>query len=870
MRMGRVGGIRLRMVSVALLCALPLVALGVYRLTTNARHEERMLRTEMENAANMAAARVDERLRTADALLVALAATVSTEPSRRQSNEQALVRTLANAPSPISNLFLLDTAGTLLAAARTLGPTGDSVRAFANRGYFNIVRQARGLVVGEIRRSMALADRPWVVVLARAIPDASGQFAGVVSLTVRLDSLLSATHMASNLGSPLVTIFDSSGVVLALSEGADSIVGQQRFPAGSLHDSSGSGDLRDLDGQIRLTGFTRTTTAPWMIRLGMVPSARDARLNAGMREDAALLFLAISLAVLMAYLVGLRVTQPIAALANAARAFERGETGTRAVVAGPREIRLLGSAFNQMAETVERRTAALADSERRYRFLFDSNPLPMWAWDADTMQIMAVNDAAVETYGYERDLFQSLRIDRLLDPSELERFRGARLPFSENRQNAGTWLHRTASGRQIEMEVVTTSSRRLGRASWLSVGIDVTARRESERALARSEDQLRQVQKMEAIGTFAGGISHDFNNLLTGILGYCDLALSDLSADSDTFRDISEVRALAVRGSDLTRQILTVSRKQVVQVERLDPNEVVRSLDRLLRRIVGAHIDLETRLSDAVGTMRADVSQLEQVLLNLTSNARDAMPDGGTLRIATQVVTAADATDRELSAGHGWIRITVSDTGVGMPAEVRARIFEPFFTTKDRGKGTGLGLALAYAMVEQAGGIVRVESEPGMGTTFSMFFPRLDAATSLPESDNAPPPLPRGSETILYAEDETSVRNVATAVLERQGYRVLEAANGESAMALSRAFPGHIDLLLTDVVMPGMSGRELAETIRRLRPGIRVMFASGYSDDEALLGDVRQNPQTFLQKPFAVHELVRRVRGALDLSSHTE
>ncbi len=863
--MGRFGSIRLRLVGLALFCALPLVALGVYRLSMNASHERTMLKSDVERAATVAAARIDERIRTADALLVSLAATLSVDPSQSVTNERALVRALADAPSPVSNFFLLDTAGTLIAAARPFGPPGDSVRAFANRGYFTVVRKTRGLVVGEIRRSMTLSDRPWVVVLVRAIPDDRGQFVGAVSLTIRLDSLLSATRGSTDLGTPLITLLDTSGVVLARSEDPDSVVGQRRFPAGVMADSGGSGNVRGLDGETRLTGFARSGTAPWMVQLAISPQALDAKLSRNRTDDLALFFLAVDLAIIMAYLVALRITRPIAALADAARSFERGETGTRTAITGPGEIRLLGSAFNQMAETVERRTAALADSERRYRLLFDSNPLPMWAWDADTLQIMAVNDAAVELYGYERDHLQSLKIDQLLDPSERERFRAARLPFSEHRQNAGTWLHRTANGRRIAMDVVTTSSRRLGRPSWLSVGIDVTARRETERALARSEDQLRQVQKMEAIGAFAGGTSHDFNNLLTGMLGYCDLALAELPAESQAHQDVAKVRTLALQGSDLTQQILTVSRQPVVHFSRFDPNETVRSLDRLLTRILGAHIELATQLSDDVGTMHGDVRQLEQALLNLTTNARDAMPAGGTLHITTQAVTAANASALNLPASHDWIRIAVRDTGVGMSADVRDRIFEPFFTTKDRGKGTGLGLALAYAMVKQADGIMRAESEQGVGTTFSMWFPRLDAAAATVEKDELPAPLARGTETILFAEDATSVRMVATAVLERQGYRVLDAANGDSAIAISRAFPGHIDMLLTDVVMPGMSGRELADTMRRLRPGIRVMFASGYADDEALLGDVRKDEQSFLQKPFAAHELVRRIRTALDL-----
>jgi two-component system cell cycle sensor histidine kinase/response regulator CckA len=862
--MGRAGGIRLRLIALALFGALPFVALGIYRLSATASSERRVVTEEVQRSVAIAAARIDERLQAGDALLTGLAVTLRADPARRLENEAVLRRTLASAPSHVANLFLLDTAGTLVATARTVGPSGDSVRAFANRGYFNIVRRERGLVVGEIRRSVVLTDEPWVVVLARAITDIDGRFTGVVSMPVRLDSLVNVTRGSTTLGTPLVTIYDTAGVILARSEAPDSVVGERRFPSGMRIDTTGVALIPGVDGLVRLTAFTRTRSAPWMVNLGTSQSDLEVRLSRRLREEIALLVLAMSLAVLMALFLGQRITQPLAALVEAARGFERGETVARAVTSGPGEIRLLGNAFNQMAETVERRSAALADSERRYRFLFDSNPLPMWAWDADTMQVMAVNEAAIEKYGYDRERFLGLRITDLLDPSEVDRFSQARLPFSENRQSAGIWMHRTASGRQVDMEIVTASSRRLGRASWLSVGIDITARREAERALARSEEQLRQVQKMEAIGTFAGGISHDFNNLLTGMLGYCDLALSTLPPDSDAYADVSEVRALAVRGSDLTRQILTVSRKQVVQPTQFDPNDVVVGLERLLRRVLGAHIELETHLSTDIGTMRADASQLEQVLLNLTANARDAMPTGGTLRVITRVVGADAAAGQRMPSGNSWILITVSDTGIGMPPEVRDRIFEPFFTTKDRGKGTGLGLALAYAMVEQAGGIIRVESEPGFGTTFSLYFPRLVGETQTADVPSASMRSVAGSETILLAEDEDSVRAVATAALERHGYRVLAAPDGDTAIAIAEAFPERIDLLLTDVVMPGKGGRELAEILRRLRPGIHVIFASGYTDDESLLGDVRADERMFLQKPFTSAELVKRVRRALD------
>lgn len=862
--MSRLGDIRLRLMGLALFSALPLVALGVFRLTTNSMHERAMMATEASLAVEAAASRIDERIRAADALLLGLSSTLYAKPELRAPNERVLMRALTASPSPVANLFLLDSAGTLTASALSVGAAGEPVRAFANRGYFNVVRRDRGLVVGEIRRSVVLADKPWVVVLSRAITNDTGAFTGVVSLTLRLDSLIASSRGTMAVGSPTVTIFDTSGVVLASTDDSDSTVGQQRFRPGVNLDSTGADTVRGANGELKLVGFTRTRFAPWRVNVGISQSALDERVDGSLRRELALFFLALDLAVVAAYLVGQRITQPLAELVNAARAFERGETGSRAAARGPSEVRLLGNAFNQMAETVERRNVALADSERRYRLLFDSNPLPMWAWDADTMQIMAINEAAVEKYGYDREHFLSLRVVDLLDPSELERFSGARLPFSENRQSAGTWLHRTANGRAVAMEVVTTSSRRLGRASWLSVGIDVTARREAEGALARSEEQLRQSQKMEAIGTFAGGISHDFNNLLTGMLGYCDLALSELPEDTEARRDIEEVRALAVRGSDLARQILTVSRKQVVQPTRLDPNDIVRGLDRLLRRVVGAHIDFDVQLAENVGTMRADAGQLEQVLLNLASNARDAMPTGGMLRILTRVISADMSPADGLPPGQSWVLIAVTDTGAGMSAEVRERIFEPFFTTKERGKGTGLGLALAYAMVEQAGGVIRVDSQPGAGTTFSLYFPRLDEAAPLPIVDDVSMESLAGTETILLAEDEDSVRAVATTALERYGYRVLSAADGDSAIAISRAFPGHIDLLLTDVVMPGMNGRELAENMRRLRPGIHVIFASGYTDDESLMGDVRRDERTFLQKPFTTRDLVRRVRNTLD------
>lgn len=578
----------------------------------------------------------------------------------------------------------------------------------------------------------------------------------------------------------------------------------------------------------------------------------------------ALLVGSLALSLGLAYAAGSLIVRAVESLIDDAHALAAGVSGHRSAVRSSDEIGQLALALNQMADTVERRNAALADNERRYRFLFDSNPLPMWAWDAETMNILAVNDAAIEKYGYDRDTFLTLRIVDLLEPDELARFGGARLPFSESKQNAGTWIHRSASGRRMEMEVITTSSRRLGRASWLSVGIDVTARREAERALARSEEQLRQSQKMEAIGTFAGGISHDFNNLLTGMLGYCDLLLSTLPDDSDVRDDVNEIRSLAMRGTELSRQILSVSRRQMVQPTVLDPNDVVRGLDRLLRRVIGENIDLVTLLDPHLGTVHADAAQLEQALLNLVSNARDAMPHGGRLVVETAALDDTEVHRLRLDQQQSWLAIRVRDDGLGMSDEVKAHIFEPFFTTKAAGKGSGLGLALASSVMDQSGGEIRVDSAPGHGTTMHLLLPRTtESVAPVPVRDEPPEQL-NGRETVLLAEDEDAVRTVAVAALERRGYRVLAATDGDAAIAISRAFPGRIDLLVTDVVMPGMNGRELADRLTQSRPDLPVLYVSGYTEDADLRLGLAGATRSLLAKPFTSLELARRVRTILD------
>jgi PAS domain S-box-containing protein len=391
---------------------------------------------------------------------------------------------------------------------------------------------------------------------------------------------------------------------------------------------------------------------------------------------------------------------------------------------------------------------------------------------------------------------------------------------------------------------------------FVGVQTDVTERR-------KLEEQYRQSQKMEVVGRLAGGIAHDFNNLLTVINGYGEMVLSTLPSGHPARDSIGEMVKAGERAAGLTRQLLSFSRQQILAPRVVNLNSVIAETEKMLSRVIGEDIELATHLQSSLGPVRADPGQLEQMLLNLAVNARDAMPQGGKLTLQTRNVDRPSGDATEESGRYAVL--TVSDTGCGMTPEVKARVFEPFFTTKGSGKGTGLGLATVHGIVAQSGGLIEVDSEPGHGTTFNVYLPRVGSPVHVVQPSTAGTNhIPRGRETVLLVEDEESVRALSRYVLRDCGYAVLNATDGEDAIRLCEHEHGPIHLLVSDVVMPGLGGRQLAERLRLLRPEMRVLYLSGYSDDAVIRHGVLEAEVNFLQKPFSVGALARKVREVLD------
>jgi PAS domain S-box-containing protein len=521
--------------------------------------------------------------------------------------------------------------------------------------------------------------------------------------------------------------------------------------------------------------------------------------------------------------------------------------------------------LNEKARELVEANRELNLSESRFRVLVEHAPDAIIVYDVDQYKFVDANVNAERLFGCSREELLASGPERFYSSSQPDG-----LPLAESVEkmigraaDGETLLFEravhNAEGKDLLCEVrlvrLPFADRSLLRASY----IDITER-------GKLEHQLRQSQKMESVGRLAGGIAHDFNNLLTVITGYSELLLSQLDEKSPLCKEVEEIKGAGERAASLTRQLLAFSRRQVLQPKVLDLNEVTSNIEKMLRRLIGENVELRTFLGTGLWSVKADPGQIEQVLVNLVVNARDAMPGGGNLTIETDNVFL----DEEYSRGHlpmqsgQYVMLAISDAGVGMDEKTMSQIFEPFFTTKESGKGTGLGLSTVYGIVKQSGGYIWVYSEPGKGSTFKVYFPRTEDREEDPQKAVSPIEDLRGEKTVLVVEDEEAIRNLACAVLSGYGYSVLPACDGEDALRVAGEHEGEISLLLTDVVMPRMGGRELYDRVRQQRSEIKVLFMSGYTD-YAIVRHRELDPGTvFLQKPYTPISLARKVKEVLE------
>jgi PAS domain S-box-containing protein len=638
---------------------------------------------------------------------------------------------------------------------------------------------------------------------------------------------------------------------------------------------SGPHEYVATDGGARIGGLADVPGTPWRFWVEFPRARVVAPAGHFLRRMLGTALGLLALAVVAVAVLADRLTRPLVQLTDAAERMAGGDYTHRVESDRNDEVGRLARAFGIMRSTIaasrqqleadldERRRmeAALVESERAYRSTFDEAPVGIAHVSLDGAWAR-VNPRLASMLGYSAGDLVARHIAAVRTPDDDERDAATRadlLSGAADRVVSET-RYRHRDGRLVRATVTLSLHRDVNNQPQYFIAIieDISDRR----AL---EEQLVQSQKMEAIGRLAGGVAHDFNNLLTAILGYSNLVLEELEPSHPARTDVDEMRKAAESAAALTQQLLAFSRKQILQPQVLDLNAAVARADGLLQRLISEDIALVSRLDSDLDRISADAGQIEQVILNLAINARDAMPHGGKITIETMNVELDDAyAAKHPGASPGaHVMLAVSDTGIGMDDLTLAHVFEPFFTTKRRGEGTGLGLSTVYGIVKQSGGSIWVYSEPGRGTTFKVYFPRVVAGAPAAPAAARAEGL-RGTETILLAEDQPEVRSIGSAVLRRYGYEVLEAANGEEALAIIRSYQGPIHLLMSDVVMPSMNGPELARRVQAEHPGMRVLFASGYTDDAIVRHGVLDPGVAFLQKPFTPTALLKKIRELLD------
>ena len=521
-----------------------------------------------------------------------------------------------------------------------------------------------------------------------------------------------------------------------------------------------------------------------------------------------------------------------------------------------RLVPVITRAIKESEERMARRQArkALRDAEEQMRFTVERVPAVVWTTDRD-LRFTSIQGAGLVSGEWDAGLIGQSLVNPAAPQKNITPVKEHLAALAGNKVAYDVSLN----GKDYQAHVAPLTSVDGEIIGSIGLAVDVTERNALEM-------QMRHAQKMEAVGRLAGGIAHDFNNLLTVITGYSDVTLMRLDPNDPLRNNLDEVNRACERAAGLTRHLLAFSRKQVLNPKVLNLNTTISEMNRMMPPLIGEDIELVIELCPDLGQVKADSGQIEQIIANLAVNARDAMPLGGELAIRTSNIVLDDEIARRYQSVQSglYVLLTVSDTGQGMSPETMRRVFEPFFTTKEVGKGTGLGLSTVYGIVKQSGGYISVNSELGRGTTFKIYLPQVDEEAGEIETRPTRSALLSGQETVLLVEDDNQVRSIAAMTLEMSGYDVLVAANGEEALPLCEKYNSKIDLLLTDVVMPRMSGQELSNRLLKLRPGTRVLYMSGYSENAIIHHGVIEEGTDFIEKPFSPEALTRRIREVLD------
>ncbi|MCL4468717.1 MAG: PAS domain S-box protein [Deltaproteobacteria bacterium] len=507
----------------------------------------------------------------------------------------------------------------------------------------------------------------------------------------------------------------------------------------------------------------------------------------------------------------------------------------------------------------------LRENEERFRTLTETTATAIFVYAND--RFVYVNNACQQLTGYSADELLSRRFWDVVHPEykELIKERGFARQRGENIPSRYEFKIVRKDGTERWIDFTSGKIQWQGKAAAIASAFDITERKQAEEEKQRLESQLLHAQKMEAVGRLAGGVAHDFNNMLNVIIGYAEIVLGKIGQDAFPRNEVEEIIKAATRSASLTQQLLAFSRKQIIQPRVLDINALLKNLEKMLRRLIGEHIDVVFALEQNVGRVKADPVQIEQVIMNLAINARDAMIKGGKMTIETAMANLNDLYSKnhaEVAPGR-YSMIAITDTGQGMDDETKSKIFEPFFTTKDKGKGTGLGLAMVYGIIKQSGGHIFVYSEPGHGTTFKIYLPCTDAAPDVTADVQRVKEHRGGNEHILVVEDEAKLRRLFEATIPSMGYRVTTAANGSEALVLVEERGLKPDLVVTDVVMPGMGGVELVERLRKNQPALRVLFMSGYTDNAIVHQGILDPGTPFIQKPFHIKDLAVKIKEVM-------